>query len=53
MIIIEIVYTLLNHRVHSVIDDITGQVARFSGSETAPPTEETNSVPLGGLNEWM
>ena len=48
-----IVYTLLNHRVHSVIDDITGQVARSSGTETAPPTEETNPVPPGGLNEWI
>ena len=45
------VCTLLNRRVHSVIDDITGQVARSSGFETAPPTEETNPVPPGGLNE--
>ena len=46
-------YTLLNRRVHSVTDDITGQVARSSGLETAPPTEETTPAPPGGLNEWM
>ncbi|XXG50920.1 hypothetical protein AAC387_Pa02g4815 [Persea americana] len=38
-------------------DDVRGiflcQVVCSSGSETAPPTEETNPVPPGGLNEWM
>ena len=48
-----IVYTLLNRRVHSVIDDITGPVGRPGGSETAPPPEETDPVPPGGLNEWI
>ena len=46
-------YTLLNRRVHSVIGDITRQVAHSSGTEIAPPAEETNPVPPGGLNEWM
>ncbi|KAJ8637476.1 hypothetical protein MRB53_011743 [Persea americana] len=36
-----------------ISDQDTGPVARSSGSETAPPTEETNPVPPGGLNEWM
>ena len=45
-------YTLLNRRVHSVIDDIIGQVARPDIAEAATPAEEANLVPLGGLNEW-
>ena len=45
-------YTLLNRRVHSVIDDITGQLARPDNAAAAPPAEEANPVPLGGLNEW-
>ena len=45
-------YTLLNRRVHSVIDDITGQVTRPEDTEAAPPTEEAHQVPPGGLNEW-
>ena len=39
------VYTLLNYRVHSVIDDITGKVARADNPEAAPPAEEANQVP--------
>ena len=42
-------YTLLNRRVHSVIDDITGQVARPVDTDATPPAEETNQVPLGEL----
>ena len=45
-------YTLLNSRVHSVISDITGQVARTGDPEAAPPAEETNQVPQRGLIEW-
>ena len=45
-------YTLLNRRVYSVIDDITGQVARLDDAEATPPMEEANQVPLGGLNKW-
>ena len=44
-------YTLLNRCVHSVIDDITGQVARLDIAEAAPPAEEANQVPPGGLHE--
>ena len=44
-------YTLLNRRFHSVIDDITGQVARLVDTDAMPPAEETNQVPPGGLNE--
>ena len=47
-----IVFTLLNRRVHSVIDDTTGQVARSDNVEAAPPAEEANQVPPGGLIEW-
>ena len=46
------VYTLLNRRVHSVIDDITCSVARTGTAETAPPVDKANQIPLGGLNEW-
>ena len=45
-------YILLNRRVHSVIDDIIGQVAHPDIAEAAPPAEEANPVPPGGLNEW-
>ena len=45
-------YTLLNRHVHSVINNITGQVARGGNPEAAPPAEEANQVPLGGLIEW-
>ena len=38
-------YTLLNRHVHSVIDDITGQVAHPDDTAAAPPAEETNQVP--------
>ncbi|XXG90244.1 hypothetical protein AAC387_Pa12g2058 [Persea americana] len=48
----KIVYTLLNRRVHSVIDDITGQLARFDNAEAAQLAKEANPVPPGGLNEW-
>ena len=43
-------YTLLNRRVYSVIDDITGTVA--GTTEAAPSVEEANQVPPGGLIEW-
>ena len=43
-------YTLWNHRVHSVIDDITGPVA--CAGEAEPLAEEANSIPLGELIEW-
>ena len=46
------VYTLLNRNVHSVIDDITGLVARAGTTETALPAEEANQIPPGGLIEW-
>ena len=46
-----LVHTLLNRRVHSVINDITGQVARTGNAETAPPAEEANQIPPGGLIE--
>ena len=45
-------YTLLNHRVHIVIDDITGQVACAGNPEAAPPAEEANQVSPGGLIKW-
>ena len=48
----KLVYTLLNRHVHNVIDDIIGQVAHAGNPEAAPPTEEANQVPLGGLIEW-
>ena len=44
-------YTLLNRRVHSIIDDITGQVAHPDDTAAAPPAEEANQVPPGVLNE--
>ena len=47
-----LVYTLLNRHVHSVISDITGQVARADDPKAALPAEETNQVPPGGLIEW-
>ena len=47
-----LVYTLLNRRIHSVIDDITGQVASAGNPDAAPPAEEANQVPPGGLIEW-
>ena len=47
-----LVCILLNRRVHSVIDDITGQVVRAGNPEAAPPAEETNQVPPGRLIEW-
>ena len=47
-----IVYTLLNRCIHSVIDDIIGQLARSDNTEAAPPAEEANQVPPGELNEW-
>ena len=46
------VCTLLNRRVHHVIDDITGQVARTDNAEATPPVEEANQFPPGGLIEW-
>ena len=46
------VHTLLDRRAHSVIDDITGPVARAGNAETAPPAEKANQVPPGGLIEW-
>ena len=45
------VYTLLNRPVHSVIDDITGLVACAYTADAAPPVEEANQVPSGGLIE--
>ena len=45
------VYTLLNRHVYSVIDDITGQVARPDNAEGIPLAEEANQVPPRGLNE--
>ena len=45
------VYTLWNRRVHSVIDDITGPVARAGPAEAALPAEEANQIPPGGLIE--
>ena len=45
-------YTFLNHLVYSVIDDITGPVAHAGTVEAAPPMEEANEIPLGGLIEW-
>ena len=36
------VYTLLNRRVHSVIDNITGQVALAGHLETAPHAQDAN-----------
>ena len=47
------VYTLLNSRVHSAIDDITSPVARAGIAEAAPPEEEANQIPPGGLIEWI
>ena len=47
-----LVYILLNRCVHSIIDDITGTVARAGAVEAAPPTEEANQILLGGLIEW-
>ena len=47
------VYTLLNRRVHSVIDGITSSVARAGIAEAVPPEEEANQIPPGGLIEWM
>ena len=47
-----IVYTLLNRRVHSVIDDITGPVARAGSVEAEPLAEEANPIPPRGLIEW-
>ena len=46
------VYTLLNRRVYSIFNDITGTVARASTTETAPSVEEANQIPPGGLIEW-
>ena len=46
------VYILLNRRVHSVIDDITDQVARAGNPEVAPPVEKANQVPPRGPIEW-
>ena len=46
------VYALLNRHIHSVIDDITGPVARVSIAEAALPAEEANQIPPGGLIEW-
>ena len=46
-------HTLLNHHVHSVIDDITCPVAGTGTAEAMPPTEEANQIPPGGLIEWM
>ena len=45
-------YTLFNRCVHSVIDDITGQVARPDNIEAAPPAEEVHQGPPRELNEW-
>ena len=44
-------YILSNRRVHSVINDITCQVARAGNPEAAPPVEEANQVPPGELIE--
>ena len=41
------VCTLLNYRVHTVIDDITGPVARAYTAEVAPLAEEANQIPPG------
>ena len=48
-----IVYTLLNRPVHTVIDDITGPIARAGSAEVAPPAHDANQIPLGGLIEWI
>ena len=45
-------YTLLNRRIHSIIDDITSSVARASIAEAALPAEESDQIPPGGLIEW-
>ena len=47
-----LVCTLLNRSVHSVIDDITCQVARVGDPESVPPEKEANQVPPEGLIEW-
>ena len=47
-----LVYTLLNRLVHSVIDNIAGQVARAGNPKAVPPAEEANQIPPGGLIEW-
>ena len=46
-------YTLLNRRVHSFIDDITGPIARVGSAEAVQPAEEANQIPPGGLIEWI
>ena len=45
-------YTLLNRRVHSVIDDVIGPVACAGPAEATPPAEKPNQIPPGGLIEW-
>ena len=44
-------YTLLNLRVHSIIDDITDHVARPDDITIGPPVEEVRQVPPGELNK--
>ena len=46
------VYTLLNRRIHNVIDDIIGLVAHDGIAEAASPAEENNQILVGGLIEW-
>ena len=43
--------TLLNRRVHSVLDDITGYVACPDDIVAALPVEEVHQVPPGELNK--
>lgn len=43
---------LLNRRIHSVIDGITGSAACADHADAAVPADETASVPPGGLVEW-
>ena len=45
------VYTLLNRRVHSVIDDIISLLACASTAEATTPVEEANQIPPGWLIE--
>ena len=42
-------YILLNHHVHSIIDDITDPVARVGPAEATPPADEANQIPLRRL----
>ena len=45
-------YTLLNRRVHGIIDDRKGPVGLTGVEEAQPSEEEANQIPPGGLIEW-